>query len=33
MGSLGVAVIAARYRGVKSDKIMAKMQVGSAEHG
>jgi hypothetical protein len=33
MASLGIAVIAARSGGIKSDKIMAKMQLGSAEHG
>jgi len=32
-GSLGIAVIAARYGGIKRDKIMAKMQLESAEHG
>jgi hypothetical protein len=31
--SLGIAVIAARSVGIKSDKIMAKMQLGSAEDG
>jgi hypothetical protein len=32
-GSLGVAVIPARSGGIKSDKIQAKMQLGSAEQG
>jgi hypothetical protein len=32
-GSFGVAVIAARYGGKKGDRIKAKMQDGSAEHG
>jgi hypothetical protein len=31
--SMGIAVIAARCGGIKGDKIMAKMQLGSAEHG
>jgi len=32
-GSIGNAVIPARYGDVNSDKIKAKMQLGSAEHG
>jgi len=33
IGSFGVTVIPARYGGKKRDRIKAKMQVGSAEHG
>jgi hypothetical protein len=33
LGSFGVAVIAARYGDKKGDRIKAKMQDGSAEHG
>jgi len=31
--SFGIAVIPARYGGVRRDKIRAKMQFESAEHG